>query len=440
MLVFSRVRGSAMRLQIQSEIGRLRAVVVHEPGREIDRMVPSMMQNLLFDDVLHGARAREEHRRFQQLLRFLGAEVLEIRDLLEEVLRDPERRRLVLSDLVEELHLPTSLLPLLSDLPADRLASALVEGVEHEHPEISESTDSLYRLPPVPNWFFQRDPAIVVGERIVRASMATAARAREPLLSGNVFEHHPRFAREGGAFWFREFSADFGRPVSFARMRPTLEGGDVLVLREDVLAIGYSERTEKITIERLAEALKREGSPVKRIFVVAIPPARSYMHLDTVFTQVSRHECLCYAPMILPGGAEEADVYMADLTRREVTWTTEGDLLTALKHRRIDLEPIPCGGSDPIDQQREQWTDGANAFALAPGVILCYDRNERTAEELARRGYEIVPDDDLLMGRRAVDPRKGRRLALLLTSTELSRARGGPRCMTMPLVRDPVEG
>jgi arginine deiminase len=143
--------------------------------------------------------------------------------------------------------------------------------------------------------------------------------------------------------------------------------------------------------------------------------------------------------MILPGGAEEADVYEADLTKREITWTTEDDLLSALKKRRIDLEPIPCGGDDPISQQREQWTDGANAFALAPGVILCYDRNERTAEQLSRRGYDVVTDDDLLLGRRSIDLKKSRaKVAMLLTSTELSRARGGPRCMTMPLRRDPL--
>jgi len=428
-----------MPLRVDSEIGKLRAVLVHQPGREIDRMVPSMMQNLLFDDILFGARAREEHRRFQQLLRFVADEVLEVQDLLAEVLADPEVRKGLLEALVTELLLPPSLLPALVDLPPELLAAALVEGVERERPVISGSLDSLYLLPPAPNYFFQRDPAIVVGDRVIRASMATVARAREPLLSGAVFEHHPRFAPSGERFWFREFSAEFGHAVSLARMRPAIEGGDLLVLREDLLVIGYSERTKKTTIERLAEALKREKSGIRRIVVVAIPQQRSTMHLDTVFTQISRHECLCYGPMILPGGAEEADVYEADLTKREITWTTEEDLLSALRKRRIDLEPILCGGADPISQQREQWTDGANAFALAPGVILCYDRNERTAEQLARKGYEVVTDDDLLMGRRAVDFRKRKaKVAMLLTSTELSRARGGPRCMTMPLVRESV--
>jgi arginine deiminase len=212
----------------------------------------------------------------------------------------------------------------------------------------------------------------------------------------------------------------------------------VLVLREDILVIGYSERTEKTTIERLAEALKREKSAVKRIFVVAIPPERSTMHLDTVFTMISKDECLCYAPMVLPGGAEEADVYEADLTKREITWTTEKDLLSALKSQKIDLKPISCGGSDPIDQQREQWTDGANAFALAPGIVLGYDRNERTAEELGKNGYEIVTDDDLLLGKCELELKHPKKYAIQISATELSRARGGPRCMTMPLVRDAV--
>ena len=425
-----------MSLRIESEIGTLRSVLVHLPGREIDRMVPSMMQNLLFDDILFGARAREEHRRFQQILRLVADEVLETSELLEEVLEDAERREVVLASLAADLGWSGELRERLAALPAGDCSAALVEGIPCENPVISGSIDSLFHLAPLPNWFFQRDPAIVVGDKVIRASMATPARLREPLLSGAVFAHHPRFARPDGPFWFQEFSASWGPPVSWARMRPTLEGGDVLVLREDLLAIGYSERTEKVTIERLAEALKRERSKVRRIVVVGIPPARSYMHLDTVFTMISAAECLCYGPMILPGGAEEADVYEADLTKREISWTAADDLLSALRARQLDLEPIPCGGDDPIDQQREQWTDGANAFALAPGVILCYERNERTADALAARGYEVVRDDDLLLGRTALDLKRPRKYALQLSATELSRARGGPRCMTMPLVRD----
>lgn len=424
-----------MPIAVHSEIGPLRTVVVHQPGREIDRMTPSMMEDLLFDDLLHGARAREEHRRFQQVLR-LFAEVLQVQDLLEEVLSDPGRREHVLGELSTTLRLAPGIVERLAALDAEKLAAALVEGLEQPHPEITGSIDSLFLLPPIPNYYFQRDPVIPVGDRLVRGSMATPARLREPLVSGAVFEHHPRFARPDGIFWFHEFRAGWGKNVSYARMRPHIEGGDVLVLREDLLAIGYSERTEETTIERLAEALKKAGSAVRQIVVLAIPHERSFMHLDTVFTQASEGECLCYAPMILAGGAEEADVYSIDLTQEEVTWTSENDFLSALKKRGLDLEPIPCGGSDPIDEQREQWTDGANVFAVAPGIIVCYDRNERTADELDRHGYEIVRDDDLLLGRREIDPKGGRKYAIQLSTTELARARGGPRCMTMPLVRE----
>ncbi len=424
-----------MPIAIHSEIGRLRTVVIHQPGREIDRMTPGMMQDLLFDDILHGARAREEHRRLQQVLR-LFAEVLEVQDLLEEVLADPGRRSAVLDGLSGTLRLSPAVLERLGALDAEKLAAALIEGLEQPHPEITGSIDSLFLLPPVPNYFFQRDPVIPVGDRLVRGSMATPARLREPLVSGAVFEHHPRFARPDGIFWFHEFRAAWGKNVSYARMRPHIEGGDVLVLREDLLAIGYSERTEETTIERLSEALKGAGSEVRHIIVVAIPHERSFMHLDTIFTQVSAGECLCYAPMIVAGGAEEADVYSVDLTQNEITWTPENDFLSALRKRGLDLEPIPCGGTDPIDEQREQWTDGANAFAVAPGIIVCYDRNERTADELDRHGYEIVRDEDLLLGRREIDPRGGRKYAIQLSTTELARARGGPRCMTMPLVRE----
>ena len=376
-----------MTLQIESEIGLLRTVLVHEPGREIDRMVPSMMQDLLFDDILFGARAREEHRRFRQVLKFVADEVLEARDLLEEVLQDAEARNAVLTELATLLAWPPAVLLALNDLPADRLAAGLVEGIERTRPEITGSLDSLYLLPPVPNWFFQRDPSVVLGDRVIRSAMATRARWREPLLSGAIFAFHPRFGRRADAFWFREFAARGAESLARAdasdargRRRPRPFRRDA---RDRVLRAHGEDH------DRAARrgAPDREGSRVRRILVVAIPPQRATMHLDTIFTRLSEGECLCHGPMILPGGAEEVDVYEADLTGREVSWTTKDDLLSALRAHGIDLEPIPCGGDDPIDQQREQWTDGANVFALAPGLILCYDRNNRTADELARHGY-----------------------------------------------------
>jgi arginine deiminase len=425
-----------MTLSVTSEIGRLKSVLIHLPGPEIDRMVPAMMEELLFDDILYGQRAREEHRRFQQVLGYIADEVLEVQTLLAEVLAVPDQRNAIIGELGRTLGWGPDMDYRLADMSAESLAAALVTGIEKPAQEIAQSTSELYWLPPIPNYFFQRDPLVVVGDRAIRGSMATAARAREPLLSGFVFQYHPRLAREGGSFWFQEFSTDYTRPTSYARMRPTLEGGDVIVLREDLLAIGYSERTEKTTVERLADALKALKSPIKRIFVVAVPPSRSFMHLDTVFTMISKDECLVYGPMILPDGAEEADVYECDLTKREITWTTEKDLLSALKSQKLDLKPIRCGGSDPIAERREQWTDGANAFAVAPGVLLLYDRNVQTMEELSRAGYAVVDEADLLLGRSELPRSKDAKVVVRLAAHELSRARGGPRCMAMPLVRE----
>jgi arginine deiminase len=422
-------------LRVHSEIGKLSQVLVHLPGPEIDRMIPSMLEELLFDDILFGARAREEHRRFQQVLGYAADEVLDVQMLLAEVLGVAENREAILEDLASKLHWGPEMDYRLRELSGEELAAALVTGIERPAGEVAQSSSELYWLPPVPNYFFQRDPLVVVGDRVIRSSMATPARSREPLLSGYVFQFHPKFSRPGGSFWFEEFSAEFGRATSYARMRPTLEGGDVLVLREDMLAIGYSERTEKTTIERLAKTLKSQRSPIRRLILVAIPPARSTMHLDTVFTVISREECLVYGPMILAGGAEEADVYQCDLTRRTLAWTSEKDLLSILKAQGLDLAPLRCGGTDPIAERREQWTDGANALALAPGIILLYDRNVRTAEELSRAGYRVVDEADLLLGREELRLDAGK-CVIFLAAHELSRARGGPRCMAMPLVRE----
>jgi len=429
-----------MKLHVTSEIGKLDAVLVHLPGKEIDRMVPSMMDELLFDDILYGDGAREEHRRFQQILRMAWkedadtVEVLDIQDLLEEILTDPQTKEEVLADLALKLQIPESAMRKIWEASAEEAAAMLIEGIVREEGQISDRLETLYVLPPLPNCFFMRDPQIVLGDRVILGSMATIARLREPLLSGYVFQYSKRFERPKDFFLFREFSTDFTR-LSTAATRPSLEGGDILIPREDILLVGISERTSKATVEHLAAALKEGKTAIKKICTVEIPARRSYMHLATVFTMINRNECLCYAPMIVKGGPEEADVYQVSLTGREITYTSKGSLLQVLKENGIDLKPVACGGSDPIHQQREQWTDGANAFALAPGVIICYERNVRTADELSRQGYRILYEDDILMGREELELWTDKKYAIQIAGPELSRARGGPRCMTMPLSR-----
>ncbi|MEW6278998.1 MAG: arginine deiminase family protein, partial [Candidatus Eremiobacterota bacterium] len=216
---------------------------------------------------------------------------------------------------------------------------------------------------------------------------------------------------------------------------PRIEGGDIAVLGERVLAIGASERTDVTAIELVAYALMNR-TPFETILVVLMPRRRAAMHLDTVFSQISQHECLVYPPMFLPDGAELLPVVKKDLRRGHVHSEIKTSLLEALREEGLDLEPVCCGGSeDRIMQQREQWTDGANAFALAPGVIAMYERNQRTVEELHRRGYEVVAAEDLVSGRASLNLDGEHRYQVLIPGNELSRARGGPHCLTMPLAR-----
>src|SRR5687768_633763 len=217
-----------MRLNVTSEIGRLKSVLVHLPGREIDQMVPPMMAQLLFDDILYGQEAREEHRRFQQLIRFIADDVVDLRDLLEEVLEDEDVKERILRDLARRKHIGRKLVSaLLEERPA-ALAEVLIAGISRD---TEPGELPRFDLNPIPNLFFMRDPQIVIGDRVVVSAMATQARRRESLLSKYVFENHPHFKRDD-IFWVDFMATEPERPMS--RKAPTLEGGDVLIPRRDL--------------------------------------------------------------------------------------------------------------------------------------------------------------------------------------------------------------
>lgn len=424
-----------MPIQVDSEIGRLRRVLVHRPGLEIDRMPPTMMEQLLFDDILYGDEAREEHDLFTQVMRRAGIEVLDGETLLTEVLREEVPRSRLLDELGRDYGVAPGLVNRLSELPADRLAGALIEGVPAEPDAVEGGGRKFFDLAPLPNYFFQRDSQVVLGNRVVCPSMATAAREREPLLSRTLFDYHP--ALQGYAHLFDIDVPPAGAPQHDPLYPyPSLEGGDVLVASKEIVLMGMSERTDRRGVEVLAEYLRREETSFRHLILVEMPPRRSYMHLDTVFTLIDHNTCLAHLPVIEPGGREAAFVYHVDLYARELSFAVRPSLLRALADLGMELDVIPCGGgADSIEQQREQWTDGANAFALAPGVIVLYSRNRKTIEALGRKGFRVLTaeeaaaEPDLLSGGRAI---------VTLAANELSRARGGPRCMTMPVERDPV--
>ncbi len=424
-----------MTIQVSSEIGRLRRVLVHRPGREIDWMVPSMMERLLFEDILYSDRARQEHDSFTDVLKTAGVEILDPQDLLAEVLVEAAVRQRLMSRL-EQQGVESDVLRQLSEVEPATLAASLITGIPAGDDRSGDGGHGrFYRLPPIPNYFFQRDPQVVLGDRVLVSSMATDARERESLLARTVFESHPALAGYADLVDLRAAGGNPLRP-------PRLEGGDVLIPSPEVVLVGLSERTNRRGIEVLARHLRSlvkgaatESTPFRHLLVVELPARRSYMHLDTVLTFIDRGLCLAYLPVIAKGGEEAGDVYRVDLTASELSYTVCDGLSRALADVDVEVEMVPCGGSESrIDQHREQWTDGANAFAVAPGVIATYRRNRRTTEELARRGWRVVAEEDVIAGREELLD-QGPTVVTLLDN-ELSRARGGPRCMTMPLERD----
>ena len=387
-------------------------------------MVPSMMERLLFEDILHSQRARQEHDSFGNVLRAAGVETLDPQDLLADVLAGEKVRERLFERLSRRGASPALIAELGALTPLD-LATSLVTGIPAAEPR----PGNFYRLAPIPNYFFQRDPQIVVGDRVFVSSMATDARDRESLLAHTIFESHPELAG------YKDL-IDLRSAAEKASVRvPQLEGGDVLVPSSEVLLVGLSERTNRRGIEALAGYLQQGGTSFRHLIVVELPQTRSYMHLDTVLTFIDHGVCLAYLPVVASGGFEAGDVYRVDLDASELSYTVCDSLTGALAGAGLEVELVPCGGPGSlIDQQREQWTDGANAFALAPGVIATYRRNLRTTDELSRRGWRVIAEEDAIAGREEI--LGGGPTVITLLDNELSRARGGPRCMTMPLERD----
>jgi arginine deiminase len=429
-----------IQLSVFSEIHRLKQVVVHDPGPEVDLMVPQMMEELLFDDLLFGDLARKEHKQFRHVLGRVAEEVLDIQELFLEALDQDGTKLAFIEDLRRLVDLPDKTCNLLRDMTPREVAKSCITGLTWDDARMNTHWQKTfdYRLRPSPNLLFMRDPAAVLGHGYNINFMATWAREREPLILSYVFRHHPRLCQVNE----RDRYYDQVTPLlrGQIKMPQSLEGGDTLVLSDKIIAVGCSERTSADAINLLAENLRqafsRGESSFEHLLMVLMPKIRSAMHLDTIFTRTSEDECLVYPPYFTDGNRELLNVVVMDLRHPELRVHTTPNLLQALRKLGTDLKPIHCGGNDFIMQQREQWTDGANAFCLAPGVIVMYSRNRVTAAELDRVGYHVLTASELIADP-GLDLLDGRKHAIMLESAELTRARGGPRCMTMPLARIP---
>ena len=398
-------------IHITSEIGTLKKVLLHRPGAELLNLTPATLHELLFDDIPYLEVARKEHDAFSKILHDEGVEVVYLEDLVAEILKDDTIKDRFIRQFIKEADIHTKrytdmLIDYLKDIDdTKKLVFKMMAGVSAK--ELDNSASSLYGLinddskmiiAPLPNLYFTRDPFFTLFDGVAIDHMYSKTRARETIFAEYIFKYHKDYC---------DTVHYYDRDLPFM-----IEGGDVLVLNEEVLAIGISQRTEPDAIELLADRLFSSGSKVKEILAIHTPDTRSYMHLDTICTQVDKGKFLVH-PLLL-----DLAVYRISKDKDPRIMKLDKDLRTILKEalRLDDVTLIRCGGSDLLTAFREQWNDASNTLCIKPGVVICYERNVVTNKILQEHGIKV----------------------LTIPSSELSRGRGGPRCMSMPLIREDV--
>ncbi len=409
-------------IRIHSETGRLRTVIVHEPGAEIENMTPGMAAAALYDDLLFLPPAQYEHRQLRRVLEQV-ATVYHLTELLEELLADATARRQLVGQLCD-LHACPELTGGLVGLPPDRLARQLIHGTPMTKDTLAKFLSPLaFALPPLPNAFFMRDAALCIHDKVVVAAMANRVRASEAAILRALFQHLPRLRGKGSYF---DGTRGSGGPAF------SLEGGDVLVLSTETVLIGLSPRTQVAAIDQLLRGLAA-GGLLRNLIVVELPDSRATIHLDMTFTMLDRERCLVYPPLMVGSRKAPAIHVQVDGGRVSRIVAKEG-LLAALRDCGHDLKPVTAGGPDPLVQEREQWSSGANVFALAPGVVIGYERNQATFQSLAAEGYRVLTAERFVA--EGIDIDRSGPLAIMMEGEELNRGGGGCRCMTLPVFRD----
>lgn len=403
-------------IHVYSEIGKLKTVMLHRPGKELENLAPDILHRMLIDDIPYLKIAQEEHDAFAHVLRQQGIKVLYLEDLLAESLTDEKVRRAFLDQLLDESSIKKQdplhqlLLNYLQELPTKEMVKTVIAGIRKSAihnstpslADLAEDPDYPFYLDPMPNVYFTRDQQAAIGSGMTINRMTFRARRRESLFMETILKNHPDFKNATIPVWRDRYH--HGR----------LEGGDELVLNNHVLAVGISQRTSATAITDLAHNLFGHSS-YDTILAIKIPHNHAMMHLDTVFTMINYNQFTVH-PFILDK-AGKIDIYVLQPDDHNgVKITEKNDLVQVLKENLhlSELDLIPTGGGDPIAAPREQWNDGSNTLAIAPGEVVTYDRNYVSNDLLRKHGI-IVHE---------------------IRSSELSRGRGGPRCMSCPLIRE----
>ena len=402
---------------VESEIGKLEYVMLHAPGEEIEHMTPENAHKFLFSDILNHREALENYKDFEGSLKKV-TNVLYFRDLLVDILKKNDIRESLVTRICERENLQY-LKELLLSFDVDKLAKTLIEG--YDNPNLKER----YIFPPIPNLFFMRDASFTMYNNVMISKMATGVRDRETMILDAIFKNSSIIKVEAIHPIERYSMNGIGR----------VEGGDVEIARHDIILSGCGARTSMEGIDAMVEHLRSLGG-VRHLIMQELPlEPDSFIHLDMVFTFLDKDRCMAYKPVIMSGNFKTVHIEVCGHEYTKVS--EEKNLIEALDKLGLHLEPIFCGGGDDYFGPREQWHSGANFFAFAPGKVLGYARNYNTIEALNKNGFEVLKAADVASGKAKPDDYK--RCVVAFEGNELSRGGGGARCMTMPLLRQPVQ-
>lgn len=412
---------------INSEIGVLEGVVLHTPGPEVEKMTPENAERALYSDILNLSVAHEEYRQFKGVLK-KHCTTYEVKDLLSDIFDDDGVKEKLLEQVCVSEGVP-ELKHYLAGLDKPEAARQLIEGVELIRDNLTKYLSiERYSLRPLHNFLFTRDASMSIYNKVLIGKMASNVRDRESVIMEAIFNNHPHFGVE---------TVNASRLSSQQALDAIrIEGGDVLIARDDVLVIGTGIRTSTQGIDFLIEAIKTEKKEIQHIIVQELPETpESFIHLDMVFTLLDRDACMVYEPLFLAHNRFRT-IHITISNGKVVSIKNEPGLLSALKSLKFDLKPIKCGGDDAWHQEREQWHSGANFFAIAPGVVMGYERNNYTVEELNKNGFDVIKAKDIIEKNLPIPTQK---TIITIAGAELARGGGGARCMSMPVRRKKVD-